>query len=400
VKASAIIPNHNHAATPGNLLNRPAKRVLGLDIIRSIAILLVLWAHSTYVFPADTSAFLQSLLPVDLGVPIFFVLSGYLIGGILLRTIDETSFSIRDLKQFWIRRWFRTLPNYFLVLLLLCIYDRFVYKAWPAVSVRYFFFAQNLVTPNSSFFPEAWSLSIEEWFYLSFPLCCFLGLMWATDKKRVILFLACFFLIAPLLLRLYAYHNDIYTNTWTINYIVIYRLDALMYGVLGAYAHRYAPDLWRRVRTPGLVLGILLFVVLFAGRQLIAKLPGTPVYFYCLESLTTLAVLPYFSTVASLRSRVWNRIFTFISTTSYAMYILNLSLIQWRLVPAFMGVSGLRDSLGTLEAAITSFVLFWIAVVVGSYLLYRYFETPWMNLRDRITIHPLQDKRTLQEKAL
>ena len=102
-------------------LELPTNRVYGLDILRAMAILFVVFAHGSYL--------LRKVLPIDLvnifvldGVAIFFVLSGFLIGGILIRQFDQRRMDGRGLSQFWIRRWFRTLPNYYLVLLILVGY--------------------------------------------------------------------------------------------------------------------------------------------------------------------------------------------------------------------------------------------------------------------------------------
>ena len=87
-------------------------RNFGLDILRAVAIGLVLLAHGL------TSATAHSKLRVPLatgaffGVELFFVLSGFLIGGILFRSIAEAGvFTPAALRGFWLRRWFRTLPN-------------------------------------------------------------------------------------------------------------------------------------------------------------------------------------------------------------------------------------------------------------------------------------------------
>lgn len=85
--------------------------------MRSIAILWVVYIHSIVIFQAVWRKSLIKYNPIGLnGVTIFFVLSGFLIGGILIRAISNSSFTWVDLKQFWIRRWFRTIPLYVLVL--------------------------------------------------------------------------------------------------------------------------------------------------------------------------------------------------------------------------------------------------------------------------------------------
>ena len=84
----------------------------------------------------------------------FFVLSGFLIGGILIRALERDGATMATLLHFWIRRWFRTLPNYFLILLLLSAISCWLYHRsfW---TLDYFFFLQNFNKPSPPFFAEA-----------------------------------------------------------------------------------------------------------------------------------------------------------------------------------------------------------------------------------------------------
>src|SRR6476660_2608898 len=99
----------------------PNQRIYGLDILRAIAILLVIYSHSAFYFGWTVKDDTFWLALGD-GVIIFFVLSGYLIGRILFKTI-ERGFGFRDLLKFWYRRWMRTLPAYFFVITLLMLYS-------------------------------------------------------------------------------------------------------------------------------------------------------------------------------------------------------------------------------------------------------------------------------------
>jgi peptidoglycan/LPS O-acetylase OafA/YrhL len=83
------------------------KRIYGLDILRAVAILDILIGHSLTHANIDFGLF-------D-GVNLFFVLSGFLIGKILIKNM-EREFTIKSLYTFWYRRWMRTLPAYFLYL--------------------------------------------------------------------------------------------------------------------------------------------------------------------------------------------------------------------------------------------------------------------------------------------
>src|SRR5687768_15474997 len=90
-------------------------RILRRDIVRATAIWLVLAAHT-----CPTRSYLQwpNVFAV-LGVELFFVLSGFLIGGSLIRLAEEGRLqSLANVWGFWRRRWFRTLPNYYLFLAL------------------------------------------------------------------------------------------------------------------------------------------------------------------------------------------------------------------------------------------------------------------------------------------
>jgi peptidoglycan/LPS O-acetylase OafA/YrhL len=122
-------------------------RNFGLDIVRAIAILVVVEQHGRSiigpVFPA-----INRLGATD-GVDIFFVLSGFLIGGILLKSFYEDSvFDVRKYVNFLIRRWLRTLPNYYLALLV-NLAVALVSTNLGGFTPAYFCFLQNFIPPFS-----------------------------------------------------------------------------------------------------------------------------------------------------------------------------------------------------------------------------------------------------------
>ena len=152
-------------------------RIFGLDLMRALAILMVLVAHSCgLLFPV--SGHLEAFSYGGFGgVEMFFVLSGYLIGSILLRKIAASpQFDGGGLRRFWVRRWFRTLPLYYLVLGINFIWT--AHKTGESViDGRYFYFWQGMAGDLPDFFVESWSLAVEEWFYLLFPL-----LLWGMAR--------------------------------------------------------------------------------------------------------------------------------------------------------------------------------------------------------------------------
>jgi len=93
------------------------KRVFGLDLMRALAIIFVVIGHGGWILDKANTNF-PWIRFID-GVELFFVLSGFLIGGILIKIFQNTeSLNLNTIWDFWIRRWFRTLPNYYLVLVL------------------------------------------------------------------------------------------------------------------------------------------------------------------------------------------------------------------------------------------------------------------------------------------
>ncbi|MFN8277168.1 MAG: acyltransferase [Chitinophagales bacterium] len=361
------------------------RRVFGLDVLRAAAILFVVLEHSTYLLPEGRRA-VPNYFVLD-GVTIFFVLSGFLIGGLLIQFLEE-GVSCSGLLQFWLRRWFRTLPNYFLILTVTILigiglnHNTSITDAWP-----YYFFLQNLHTPHPALFPEAWSLSVEEWFYLLIPIlitACISLFRWSP--KKALLVVAVVVLTVATGFRLYRYYHfpvDSFKR-WDLIFRkqVITRLDSLMFGVLGAYFKHYHFKIWNQYKLAFLVSGLIIL--------LITKyiLPVTQYYnsFYgcvCSFSLMafgTLLLLPWLSNFQLVKQRLTKWI-THISLISYSMYLLNLTIIQNTLMEYFpWEVLQLSNN----AIALIKYALFWILVIGLSSLLYRYYERPMTRLRDQI----------------
>ena len=172
------------------------KRNFGLDVMRSCAILLVLLQHGQFfIAKSETQLFYVQLFNLIDGVSIFFVLSGFLIGRILVKDFIDKEITFQSLLNFWLRRWLRTIPSYYLVLTIVMVFTVIINKQdslW--IHFQYYLFLQNLTYEISKFFPEAWSLSIEEWFYFIFPIFGFLfSFVVKFNKKNSFLFVIILF---------------------------------------------------------------------------------------------------------------------------------------------------------------------------------------------------------------
>ncbi|WP_225413872.1 acyltransferase family protein [Stigmatella hybrida] len=159
-------------SSPPSVPALPDPRQEGLDLLRALAILPVLLFHApetvTHALPEGLRhAFTFGWMGVDL----FFVLSGYLIGRQVFTTQPEAPTGSL-LREFWVKRWTRTLPLYFVVLGTYAFLKPLVFGAPFAGGGWHFaFFLQNYAPLLD--FVQSWSLCVEEHFYLVLPVLAF-----------------------------------------------------------------------------------------------------------------------------------------------------------------------------------------------------------------------------------
>jgi len=351
-------------------------RVYGLDIYRAIAILLVVFVHGSFLLNNTVLEGFPYIKMID-GVELFFVLSGFLIGGILLKEINRGEvFSVKQLGTFWKRRWFRTLPNYYLILLLnyIVVRNGFIIEDINQFSWKFIFFLQNFSSPFYGFFWESWSLAVEEWFYLLFPIVLII-LLKLLSPKKAFLITTILMLLGPLLYRI-SIVNPAIDNFWydvTFRKVVLARLDSIAYGLLAAWVFYYYKNVWQKVRIPAFVLGVvgIIFLVYYEA-------PVTGIYkqvvYFSLVPVAAVAMLPFAESIKTGRG-IFAKAITHISIISYSMYLINLALVA----------EVLRDNFAPTGNAdgILKYAIYWIVVVGASTLLYKYFEKPIMNLRNK-----------------
>jgi len=158
-----------------------SSRNRSLDVLRSIAILSVLLLHSTEAVLEMPASWVSIFAYGWIGVDLFFVLSGFLIGLQVFSGPEEGSRN-EKLKVFWIKRWFRTFPLYYALLFVYVVIKPALGFSFNDWNPSFFFFLQNYFEPKD--FVQTWSLCIEEQFYVIFPILAFsLGLQ---KKNRLI----------------------------------------------------------------------------------------------------------------------------------------------------------------------------------------------------------------------
>jgi peptidoglycan/LPS O-acetylase OafA/YrhL len=198
--------------------------------MRVTAAMTVAIVHSMLIFYGrKTDLPLPSLAyAAAIAVDLFFVLSGFLIGRILLGAASQ---SRQAITNFALRRLLRTLPNYLLFLVLNIIVWKWHFASLPD-HMPYWLFLQNLWTPQPMFFVESWSLATEEWFYLVIAAVALIAGRHNTDARWVIALLV---VVAGAMSARYAL-AAFYGHGWDLGVrkIVIARLDGPAYGMLTA----------------------------------------------------------------------------------------------------------------------------------------------------------------------
>lgn len=287
------------------------------------------------------------------GVDLFFVLSGWLLGCLLLKEKNETG-SI-DAKRFWIRRWFRTLPAYYVVLLL-TFSQRVIQERWQIEDAWYLVFAQNYVFESLPFLGISWSLCIEEQFYLLIaPL-----LLLLPTRSAITIALGLMILIPGIGRWIVADANPWMTHL---------RIDGCAYGVLLAHVFLNYPEIWKRLEhvSPwGILIGVGWLSVVIVNRYL-GEGGDLPLFVYVLVS-GFLVVLS--QTTDFWKERATHPILQYFASRSYSLYLVH--------------IEGLAIARRFYDG---SFVVFSLIAVVSSLLiaelLFRAVEKPWMRFRDR-----------------
>jgi peptidoglycan/LPS O-acetylase OafA/YrhL len=216
------------------------QRLPGLDLLRAIAIVWVMLFHSWMI--GGIGGPLQAVADYGwMGVDLFFVLSGYLIGYQLLEPLSRGE--PQRFGAFYLRRAFRILPAFLAVLAVYLLFPAWREAPGMQPAWQFLTFTLNLLIDyqHNQAFSHAWSLCVEEHFYLLFPLLAW----WLARRSSRALVIGCAVLVVAtgLLLRGYAslhgkdWLESIYYPTWT-------RLDGLLAGVLLATIQAWRPQRW------------------------------------------------------------------------------------------------------------------------------------------------------------
>lgn len=361
----------------------------GLDSLRALAIVLVFANHyMIFVSGQPTFGFVSEVGWA--GVDLFFALSGYLIGNQILTAlrVGQAGGPQFSLKHFYARRLLRTLPNFYVVLGLYACWPYFRGSAVLPPLWKLLTFTQNFQLMPGTAFSHAWSLCVEEQFYLLLPAVALLVAAFKVGKRAPLMLAwttVAATLIAGALIRSHLWTTYIgpgelnaYQFYTQIYYSSLCRFDELVFGVALALLKNYHGGLWARLTARGhwtfaaglLALGAsyALFIEDHYGYGM--TVAGYPMLGLSYSLLIIAALSP-----ASLLHRVRVPGAAQIALWSYAIYLLHKQLcilINAQLKPFDIQPDSAAAIL-TMSAA---------SIATG-WLLHLLVETPFMKLRDR-----------------
>ncbi len=259
------------------------RRNVALDVLRGVAVLLVILFHAGNpdLFPEERASWFQRATSVCwCGVDLFFVLSGFLISGLLFSEIERAS--RLDVRRFWLRRGMKIWPSYFAAYggmvainaanMLRTGKTRQVRDALAAMLPNVVFI-QNYTDPEHRW-PNSWSLAVEEHFYLVLPgvLLLLLSMFGPKYRFRGLFAGGAVFCAVVLGLRLLDAQRP-FPNAYNPTHL---RADSLCFGVMIGYAYRYKKEAFARVAHFWPLAFVLAPLALVSSFPLGCPWPGYP----------------------------------------------------------------------------------------------------------------------------
>ena len=350
-----------------------------LDSVRGLAILLVVfyhgyfWTYNTIGLHGFAKAFVEATRPGWLGVNLFFVLSGFLITGILLHAKSKNDYYSR----FYTRRALRILPAYYGLLLLLYV-TGLKPRSYLLLS---FFYMANLTTVFGvpQVYTVLWSLAVEEQFYLVWPTV--VRRLSPRMLERFALGIICVVPVLRAIAFLMGRPNGLSLYTWFV-------ADGLAMGAwLAVYVRNPTFTRAKLKAVSSGAMGVAVFATLAGARFGILtrdRLLGAAFQ----ETCGDLAFLGLVGFVLLLGTSRWKHlvqrpVLKFYGDISYGLYLIHLFVFTqcaWLLGTLW---PQLPTGIGDFKIMTMRFLVYGISATAIAYLSRRYFEEPFLRLKDR-----------------
>lgn len=355
----------------------PNKHIPFLDGLRGLAIILVLLYHC---FPNLSIAKFGWV-----GVDLFFILSGFLITGILLDTKQNPHY----FKNFFIRRALRIFPLYYLLLIL-------VFFIIPVFStpllgnleyyqqnqIYFWAYIQNWLYSVDGF-PEnftlhhLWSLGVEEQFYIFWPFIVYFCNQKFLIKATIIL------IIFSIIFRHYGHHLGL---VFPYQYVhILSRMDALLLGALVLQLFRISPNLLKKLSIPVLILTTTVIIVYIGVNKTVDFWYLTPIYtFIGLFFASIIAVLICdFRVSVPAKLLLSNAILNWFGKYSYGLYIIHYPLYFIGL--KYLSPTIIKSGFSVLVSGLINGLACIFFSCILAYISFNLFEVKFINLKERFT---------------
>lgn len=339
-----------------------SKRYSSIDQLRFIAAITVAISH---LLISKFGSNINLEIISSIAVEVFFVISGFVLAPQILNIVNSEN-TIKY-KIFLIRRWYRTIPLYVLSLVLTSI---LLGKFLSLDFIKYLFFIQNFleIILKIDYFSISWSLSVEEWFYIIFPIFLFyLNKISKIKNKKNIINLSILFIALIFFFRIFNLTDEDWGSN--IRRVVIYRLDAIVFGfilfffkdlIINKFANLTKLIIFIMITT-GLTYKIL--EINASQNSLFFKL----IFHYVVALWGSLVVLFFYLLDQYIIRKKLIKINLFLGQISYSIYLFHLMIVYL--------VTSIKINLPT------TIIIFLILQILISTLLYKYFEKPILKLR-------------------
>jgi peptidoglycan/LPS O-acetylase OafA/YrhL len=342
-------------------------RVPALDLLRGFAALAVMLPHFTMYSSSSTSPGAE--IAAATAVEVFFVLSGFVLGPQILLCAQKRNWV--TLRTFLVRRWMRTIPSYLVALLVISVIFGTI---GTADFVRYAFYMQNLFSQQNvrDYYPVAWSLSVEEWYYVTFPIFVLLvGRVVKPDDVWRQGFIAVLILIVAVGIARFPFDS---VPDWgaSVRRVVALRIDSIGYGFLLYLILRRWNIIWThraRLLSAAFLIGATGALV-YVNLGIVADEQAWPRAVYPFVSAAFgVAAIVFVLSINALAERMTS-LCEFLGRISYPIYLFHLIVLY---ILSHFGVS----------AGLSGVVVYSFAVVVFAALFNYGFEQPILALRPR-----------------
>jgi len=338
------------------------KRYSSIDQLRFIAALSVAISH----FMISNNGYDLNLEIISsISVEVFFIISGFVLAPQIIKILENNS--IKNYRIFLIRRWYRTIPLYVLSLILTSI---ILNKFFTIDFLKYLLFLQNLIFIwlENDYFSISWSLAVEEWFYILFPLfLIFFFKFKKTIEKKTIINASILFILLIFLIRLFFASE----NNWgsDVRRIVLYRLDSIVYGfILFFFKDKFKPVFLYKIILIilFLIFSLLIFNILYMNASKDYNFYKVSFHFIVAIWGSILVIIFYIFDEKYI-SKNMIRFNMFLGKISYSIYLFHLLII-------FI--------ISTISASLlVKIIIYLILQLAISILLYYYFEEPILKAR-------------------